>query len=143
MQVKIELHGKHPLYAEIVSDLAAEIDALQRPGVSVTRQQRLPQEDELVLGEVAQFIIDNQDAIVNTTTFITALVQLSNEVMRRRGIQKAAKPSKLESVEYQTVDPATLTVGKHRLILPCTDAQAKTFIKKVMQKANPKKGKDI
>jgi hypothetical protein len=135
MKVQIDLHANHPAYADIEADLAAEISAMMREGLTMSKQIIQPKEDELDLGAIARMVIENQETIVKSLPLLSALIQLALEVLRRRGVRPAPrkKPGpKKAKVAHSSASLVKLTVNGQVLMLPATDEQARAFIKKVI-----------
>jgi hypothetical protein len=134
MRIQIDLNANHPAYADIEADLSAEISAMMREGLTMSKQIIQPKEDQLDLGTIARMVIENREAIVKSLPLITSLIQLAVEVLRRRGVRRATRKKaglKRAKVAHSATSPGTLTVNGQVLVLPPTDDQARAFIKKV------------
>ena len=139
MEIQILLNPKLPNYGEFQAELSGEINALQRPGITITSRTAPPPSGTLTLGEVFQFILDNKDTIVDSLNLLTAVIQIVLEVQRRRNITppskskaKTSPATKKRKTKPEKVEPlAIIIVGEHQLSLPCTSKQANDFVKKV------------
>ncbi len=142
MEIQILLNPNLPNYGEFQAELSGEINALQRPGLSITSKTAAPPPGTLGFGEILQFIIDNQDNLIQSGLLLTSVIQVVMEVLRRRDVIPPAKPPKSTKTQKSKKQANTdrteplviiITGDKNQLNLPCTPKQASDFIKKVQK----------
>jgi hypothetical protein len=143
MKITISLSKNHPEFPPIQASLSSELQQLPKNGIDITEVLAPPPEDALVLGEVVQFIAQNHDTIVHSLPFVTSLVQLMRVILEGRNIRykkKQKKENKPKGKKKRTISkknkniPIKIQVDSDTLDLPCSDQQARSFIKKVIGK---------
>lgn len=134
MQIQVSLNPRAVAAAEIRAQLDAELHALERPGIEVRAGKKAPGAEEFGLAEAYQFIVDCGPGIVALLPLITAVLQLSNAILTRRGLtspkakvrRRAQRAAQLE--EAGASAPVVVSVNGRQLELPADARQLKQFL---------------
>lgn len=129
MRVEVVLNPGAANLAEIRTQLAAELTALQQKGISVSQQVKEVEAGALGFHEVYQFVIDLTTAATPPLLFAKIIVDLANAVLRRRQSETAGGKKKVkESTQSKAVN---ITINQQSIQLPATDSQLKRFLSKL------------
>ncbi len=134
MQIQVSLNPNAVAAADLRAQLEAELHALERPGVQVRADNTAPGAAEFGLAEAYQFIVDCGPGIVALLPLVTAVLQLSNAILTRRGLTSpkakvrrgAKRAAQLE--EAGAFAPVVVGVDGRQLELPADDRQLKQFL---------------
>ena len=141
MQIQVSLNPDAVAAADIRAQLDAELHALERPGVQVRADKKAPEAEAFGLVEAYQFIVDCGPGIVALLPLVTAVLQLSNAILDRRGLtQRKAKARKKvkrapQKEEASASAPIVVRVNGRQLKLPADERQLKKFINTVSGRA--------
>jgi len=143
MQIQVSLNPHAVAAAELRTQLEAELHALERrPGVQVRADNKAPGAEEFGLAEAYQFIVDCGPGIVALLPLVTAVLQLSNAMLTRRGL--ASPKAKVRrgarraaQLEEASASPPVMVVNVdgRQLGLPADDRQLKEFLNAVSGRA--------
>jgi len=134
MQIKVSLNAGAADAADIRAALDAELHGLEQPDLEITTQKRPIEAGALALAEAYQFILDYGPGLAKALPLVTAVLQLSNAVLQRRGItaKKKTKAPKKTTPKKPTVaaaQPLVLVQVEDRFIeLPADQPQLKKFL---------------
>lgn len=137
MQIQISLNPLAVAAAEIRAQLDAELHALERPGIQVRADRKAPEAEAFGLVEAYQFIVDCGPGIVALLPLVTAVLQLSNAILERRGLTppktRARKKAKRapQAAEAIASAPVVVSVNGRQLELPADERQLKEFMSAV------------
>jgi len=137
MQIQVSLNPHAVAAADIRAQLAAELHALERPGVQVRADKKAPEAEAFGLVEAYQFIVDCGPGVVALLPLVTAVLQLSNAILDRRTLaQRKAKARKKvkrapQQAEASAPAPIVVRVNGRQLELPADERQLKKFINAV------------
>jgi hypothetical protein len=95
MQIKVSLNAGATDAADIRAALDAELHGLEQPDLEITTQKKPIEAGALALAEAYQFILDYGPGLAKALPLVTAVLQLSNAVLQRRGITAKKKPKSL------------------------------------------------
>jgi DNA/RNA endonuclease G (NUC1) len=134
MQIQVSLNPHAVAAAEIRAQLDAELHALERPGIQVRADRKAPAAEAFGLAEAYQFIVDCGPGIVALLPLVTAVLQLSNSMLARRGLTSpkakvrrgARRAVQLE--EAGASAPVVVSVNGRQLELPADDRRLKQFL---------------
>jgi hypothetical protein len=137
MQIRVLLNSQAENAAEIRTQLDAELHAaLDQKGINITTKKSELEAGTLSIAEAYEFIISHGPTIASTTLpLVTAVLQLSNAILQRRGIKrqekrKTEKKKTSETSEKQKVRQPAIVVdvdGKS-IELPGDNSQLKRFL---------------
>jgi hypothetical protein len=143
MRVEIQLNPELANFPQIQAELSAEIDALNahQAGLTITKAKKAPPGGTLGLHEVSEFLISHADDVKSMIPFVTALLQVTVEVLKRRGTgtkptpaktkpsrkrkPRASKPSLRFAVDGQDVSLPASTEVQRRFLTGLADGSAK------------------
>jgi len=137
MRITILLDPRISDFGALETDLKTEIVALSGSGVSVTTMSGPPPERTLPLEQVSQFIIEHADDLKNLIPLIRAALQVTVEVLRRRGVRSPSPPAKPKPAPKKTrpkqkrerpTPPVLFTVDGHALGLPSSAERQRRFL---------------
>jgi hypothetical protein len=132
MQIQISLNTHAVDAGDIRVQLDAELHALEQSGVKITTNKRETEAGALGVFEAYQFIIEHGRDIVEALPLITAALQISNTVLKRRGLSRKPKPRKEKGAHgANTTAPQPLivfNVNGNSIELPADDAQLKRYV---------------
>jgi hypothetical protein len=137
MQIHISLNPNVVAAADIRAQLEAELHDLERPGIQVRTDNKAPGAEEFGLAEAYQFIVDCGPGIVALLPLVTAVLQLSNAMITRRGLNsRKAKvrrgARRAAQLEEAVASPAVVvSVNGRQLELPADDRRVKQFLNAV------------
>lgn len=137
MQIQVSLNPHAVAAADIRAQLDAELHALERPGIRVRADKKAPEAEAFGLVEAYQFIVDCGPGIVALLPLVTAVLQLSNAILDRRGLaQRKAKARKKvrrapQQHEASAPAPIVVRVNGRQLELRADERQLKKFINAV------------
>jgi hypothetical protein len=150
MKALILLKKDHQMFGDLQAALRDEMGSLVAEGITVEETLSAPPEDTLVLGEVAEFLVENKDTIVNVLPFLTAVIQVVRAVLDRKKITRKKAPAgakkrpttRKKGVAAKWKNAAVIVnVNGDLLELPCTDTRARSYVKKVSSKIKTPKQK--
>jgi hypothetical protein len=133
MRIEVLLNTKASRSSEIRPQLDSELQALGQEGVRIATQTRDVKPSELGFAEAFQFIIEHGHSIADAIPLITAVVQLTNSVLKRYGISRGAGRAAKDESAYVVVK-----IEDHRIALPANDAQVKRYLKNVETGRKPR-----
>jgi hypothetical protein len=135
MQIQVSLNTGAADAADIRAQLDAELHGLERPGLQITTQKKPVEAGALSVVEAYQFILDYGPAIATGLPLITAVLQLSNAILQRRGITRKAKSkvpakkAKPKGSDKNVSHPIVVVQVEGKSIeLPADDAQLKKYV---------------
>jgi hypothetical protein len=138
MRIQILLNPDFANSSEIEAELRGEIQALAIQGARVTTENAPPPAGTLPLDQVAQFIIEHAGDIKELLPVITAALQVTVEVLRRRGVKSNTPPAKKTKVRKkgrETVSSSNrrtpvviMLVDGKKLELPVSVARQHKFL---------------
>jgi hypothetical protein len=134
MQIQVSLNPDAVAAADIRAQLAAELHALERPGIRVRADKQAPGAEAFGLVEAYQFIVDCGPGVVALLPLVTAVLQLSTALLERRWLaQQKAKARKKgkrapQREEASAPAPIVVRVNGRQLELPADERQLKKFI---------------
>jgi hypothetical protein len=134
MQIQVSLNPRAVAAADLRAQLETELHALERPGIQVRADNKAPGAEEFGLAEAYQFIVDCGPGIVALLPLVTAVLQLSNAMLTRRGLnspkakvrRRARRAAQLE--EAGASAPVVVSVNGRQLELPADDRQLREFM---------------
>jgi hypothetical protein len=134
MQIRVSLNAGATDAADIRAALDAELHGLEQPDLEITTQKKPIEAGALALAEAYQFILDYGPDLVKALPLVTAVLQLSNAVLQRRGItakNKAKVPKKTTTKKPTVATPQPLVlvqVDDKVIELPADQPQLKKFL---------------
>lgn len=132
MQIQISLNTQAVDAGDIRASLDAELHALEQPGVTITTNKRETEAGTLGVFEAYQFIIEHGQAIAQALPLITAALQVTNTVLKRRGLKRKPKPGikkGARGASAKTSQPLIVfNVEGKSVELPADDVQLKRYI---------------
>jgi hypothetical protein len=137
MQIQVSLNPDAVAAADIRAQLAAELHALERPGIRVRADEKAPEAEAFGLVEAYQFIVDCGPGVVALLPLVTAVLQLSTTILERRWLaERKAKARKKvkrapQQAEASAPAPIVVRVNGRQLELPVDERQLKEFINAV------------
>jgi hypothetical protein len=148
MQIRVSLNAGATDAADIRAALDAELHGLEQPDLEITTQKKPIEAGALALAEAYQFILDYGPGLAKALPLVTAVLQLSNAVLQRRGItakKKAKAPNKKTTPKKPTVaatQPLVLVQVEDRFIeLPAEQPQLKKFLNSLSKPEQPSAGR--
>jgi hypothetical protein len=141
MEIRVSLNTQATEAAKIRAELFAELNALEQPDLHIRTEKREAEPGALALFEAYQFIVDHGSAIAEgakiSIPVLTAVLQLSNAILQRRGIKRKPKPKSKSTKKTRTSETIAaqpvivVQVGKKSIELPADDSQLKRYISTV------------
>ncbi|MHC2280408.1 hypothetical protein ACVME8_007051 [Bradyrhizobium diazoefficiens] len=137
MQIVVSLNAGAVDAADIRTTLDAELHGLAREGAKITTEKKPVEAGALSFAaEAYQFILDYGPAVKAALPLITAVLQVSNAVLQRRGITsknkpKASKKAKSSKTAQKAAPPQPVVVVQvegRSINLPADSAQLKKFV---------------
>jgi hypothetical protein len=138
MQIQVMVNPHADAAADLRAQLAAELQALARPGVRV-RADRKAAAEAFGLGEAYQFIVDCGPGLLALLPLVTAVLQLSNTLLQRRALAgpdpKARKRARrvARATEAGDAAPVVVTVNGRQLALPVDERRLQAFANAVSE----------
>jgi hypothetical protein len=114
--------------------LDAELHGLEQPDLEITTRKKPIEAGALALAEAYQFILDYGPDLAKAIPLVTAVLQLSNAVLQRRGITakkkaKAPKKTATKKSAAAATHPLVLVQVEDNIIeLPAEQPQLKKFL---------------
>jgi hypothetical protein len=133
MRIEVLLNTKASRAAEIRPQLDSELQALGNEGVRIATQTQEVEPSELGFAEAFQFIIEHGHRIADAIPLITAVVQLTNSVLKRYGVSRGGGRVAKDEKAYVVVK-----IEDHRIALPANDTQVKRYLKNVETGPKPR-----
>ncbi len=138
MQIQVSLNPHAVAAADLRAQLEAELHALEQPGVQVRADNKAPGAGEFGLAEAYQFIVDCGPGIVALLPLVTAVLQLSNAILTRRGLASpkakvrrgARRAAQIEEAGV-SAPVVVVNVDGRQLELPADDRRLKAFLSAV------------
>lgn len=143
MQIKVSLNAEATDAADIRAALDAELHGLEQPDLEITTRKKPIEAGALALAEAYQFILDYGPDLAKALPLVTAVLQLSNAVLQRRGItaKKKAKAPKKPTTKKPVAaatQPLVLVQVEDRIIeLPAEQPQLKKFLNSLSKPEQP------
>jgi hypothetical protein len=135
MEIRVSLNVQAENSADIRTQLDTELHGLERPGLQIATQQKEVEAGALGVFEAYQFILACGPAIATTIPLITAVLQLSNAVLQRRGLKRQPKVKKPKSGRGSEPSPSHPLVVVHvdgkSIELPAKDPQLKRYVNSI------------
>jgi hypothetical protein len=132
MQIQISLNTQAVDAGDIRASLDAELHALEQPGITITTNKRETEAGALGVFEAYQFIIEHSGAIEHAMTLITAALQVTNTVLKRRGLKSKPKARKKRGARGEgakTPQPLIVfNVEGKSVELPADEAKLRRYI---------------
>ncbi|NEV01058.1 hypothetical protein [Bradyrhizobium uaiense] len=134
MQIKVSLNAGATDAGDIRAVLDTELHGLEQPDLEITTQKKPVEAGALALAEAYQFILDYGPGLAKALPLVTAVLQLSNAVLQRRGItakKKTKAPTKTtpKKPTAPATQPLVLVQVEDRIIeLPADQPQLKKFL---------------
>jgi hypothetical protein len=136
MQIRVLLNSQAENAAEIRTQLDAELHAaLDRKEIYITTKKSELEAGTLSIAEAYEFIVSHGPAIAaSTLPLVTAVLQLSNAILQRRGIkrqqkQKTDAKKTGEGSDKKLRQPAIVVdVDGKSIELPADNSQQKRFL---------------
>jgi hypothetical protein len=142
MQITVSLNAGAADAADIRTALDAELRGLEQQGLQITTQKKPIETGALALAEAYQFILEYGPGLAKAIPLVTAVLQLSNAVLQRRGITgkkkpKTSKKASTKNTQSTTPQPVVVVQMEGKSIdLPAEPAQLKKFVSSF---SNPEK----
>lgn len=140
MQIQVSLDPHALAAAEIRAQLDAELHALEQPGIQVRADRRGSGAEAFGLAEAYQFIVDCGPGMVALLPLVTAVLQLSNAILERRGLtprkakarKRAKRAPRADEREAGASAPVmVVNVNGRQVELPADDRQLEEFMNAV------------
>ncbi len=143
MEIEVFVDPEHAEAAALQADLAGELTALQRQGITITTKTSPPPPQTLGTAEAYQFIIQHHEELVSLAVLLKAVLDVIFAVLRRRSIspiqqpprgKPAAKQSGKAKPRKKTSSPIpilVIRVGDATLTIPSTPSKEASFVVEV------------
>jgi hypothetical protein len=141
MEIRVLLNAQAVGAAEIRAQLYEELHALEQPGLQIKTEKKEVEAGALGLFEAYQFIVEYGPTIATTGAIslplVTAVLQLSNAILQRRGVKRSTKPkertkkSSRRSEKRDAQPMIVIHVGGKSIELPAEDSQLKRYLSNI------------
>lgn len=145
MQIQISLDPHAVAAAELRAQLEAGLQALERPGVQVRADPKAPAAETFGLAEAYQFLVDCGPAMTAILPLVTAILQLSNQILERRVLtkckakaRKRARRAPRAAEAIASAPVITVNVNGRVLELPADDRRLEAFVSAVAGRVAPR-----
>jgi hypothetical protein len=139
MKIQVSLNTQAVDAADIRTQLDTELHGLERPGLRITTERREVEAGTLGIFEAYQFVLEyGPDIAARGIPLLTAVLQLANAILQRRGLKAKPKPKKTKkkargaSADTRSQSVAVVNVdGKNPIELPAEDARLKRYVNSI------------
>jgi hypothetical protein len=141
MEIRVSLNTQAADAAEIRNELSEELHALEQADLKIKTEQTEVEAGALSIFEAYQFVVEHAPVIAATATLsmpvITAVLNLSNAILQRRGLKRRLKQKSDERKGGRAHKPTAaqpmvvVQVGERSIELPAEDSQIKRYLRNI------------